>query len=186
MARTTARQSAPDLCRTVRADSSAPPMLRDACQRWLQGLGWPDAETAELLEAASEAVTNVVEHAYRPPVPHQLHELVWFEATHTRHPSGHRRVIISVMDTGRWKPAPGDAGDGLTRMRNRLATLDIEARETGTTVRLTSHPVGRGSGVGATSRAVARLGLGAPRVPTPRAPRVARPQVACSAGATAP
>jgi anti-sigma regulatory factor (Ser/Thr protein kinase) len=186
MAPTTARHPQPDLCRTVPADSSAPLLLREACQRWLQRLGWPDAEAGDLLEAAYEAVTNVVEHAYRPPVAHQLHELVWFEATHTSHPSGHRRVIISVVDAGRWKPAPGDSGGGLTRIRNRLATLDIEARETGTTVRLTSHPVARGSRIGASARVTARPGLGAPHVPTPRAPRVAPPPVACSASTAAP
>ena len=63
MAPTTARQCAPDLCRTVPADSAAPPALRDACRRWLQRLGWPDAEAEELLEAATEAVTNVVRHS---------------------------------------------------------------------------------------------------------------------------
>jgi hypothetical protein len=179
MAPTTARRPEPDLYRTVPADSAAPQLLRDACRHWLRRLGWPDEEAEELLTAATEAVTNVVDHAYHPPAPDQLHQLVWFEATHTTHPSGHRRVIITVADTGQWKPA--EVEGGVSRMRDRVSTLDIEATPTGTTVRLRSHALGRRPRGGSAARRRT-----AAHVPTPRAPRGMRPPLACATESAGP
>jgi hypothetical protein len=184
VARTTAPKPKPELYRTVSADSGAPVLLSEACRRWLQRLGWPDKETHDLVAAVDEAVTNVVEHAYRAPALDQLHKLVWLDAAQTTHPSGQRRVTINVIDSGQWQPNPDRSGNGITRMRERTKALGINSGPTGTTVRLTSYALARRSRRGtAGSGAGGDIHRDAPRVPTPRrAGAEAHPPVTCAAG----
>jgi hypothetical protein len=59
-----------------------------------------------------------------------------------RYPDGTRRVVVTVSDAGRWRPAasqPGYRGRGLHLMRACTGELRITANDRGTTVDLASR-----------------------------------------------
>lgn len=138
------------------ADQFAPSSVRHHLRRWLSELRWPPDAIDDLLLAVSEAVANVVDHAYPnhhgPVSVHAVH------LEHPHHPHHHHdnhqfvqgeesdrvgQVVVTVADRGSWRPIPtvaGNRGRGLTIMRATTQTLDIAATATGTRVTMTSNP----------------------------------------------
>ncbi|WP_433800267.1 ATP-binding protein [Actinomycetospora sp. CA-084318] len=139
-------QAPPDLDLTAQA---APPQVgafRRALRRWLGEVlddvvrSAPTTSTGDELEdladdlvlAASEALENVVDHAYADldPGPMSLRARV-HDGT----------VAVVVTDRGRWRdpPAgPSSRGRGL-EMMERLAETRVERAEPGTVVTLSRH-----------------------------------------------
>jgi serine/threonine-protein kinase RsbW len=123
------------------ADPAAPSLVRHALLPWLGELSVPRTEIQDLLLATSEAVANVVDHAYATAdtrgevtVTAELHH--W--------PDNTRRVIITVSDAGCWRPPPiekGFRGRGLPMMRGCTDSLRIETSTAGTHVIMVSHPI---------------------------------------------
>ncbi|HEY2204736.1 MAG TPA: ATP-binding protein [Pseudonocardia sp.] len=107
-------------------ETIAPSVARKQLRGWLAALRWPPAQADDILTAASEAVSNAVEHAYagHPPGPVNLH------ATVETRPAGQRRITLVVRDEGRWRPAPVEdeyRRRGIPMMRAFMDTVTIEA-----------------------------------------------------------
>jgi serine/threonine-protein kinase RsbW len=110
--------------------------LRDDLRAWLTGNAVVGHDRDALVFAASEAVTNAIEHAYRDVAA----GLVWVSAT-----VGSNGVVLRVTDHGNWRP-PGeveDRGRGLLLLDKLMDDIEVE-HEAGTTVTMRKH-VGRGS-----------------------------------------
>ena len=94
-------------------------------------------ELAEaVLLATGEAVSNAVEHAY-PPDAEGVVELTM--ALGWPDPAD---VSVAVVDGGRWRPAPPDAGfrgRGLQMIRALADRADITTGPHGTSVRMRWH-----------------------------------------------
>lgn len=128
------------LRRVLAADVTAPSTVRRVLRDWLRGLDWPGDDTADLLLAASEAVSNVTDHAYPPG---RVGEAV-VDARCVAGRDGRRQVIITVADAGRWRPPPAwheNRRRGLPMMRACTASLDVRGTRSGTSVRMVSNPV---------------------------------------------
>jgi anti-sigma regulatory factor (Ser/Thr protein kinase) len=123
----------------VPADPTAPSFVRHRLSTWLRALSWPRGHTEDLLMVASEAVTNVVEHAYRGP------GIGWVQLTaeHLIDKYGTRRVVMSVTDQGTWRPRAPDKqrGHGLALIRALTESLRIDTTSGGTRVTVTSYAV---------------------------------------------
>jgi len=119
--------------------ASLPPMRR-ALREWLETARWPRDEAADLILATNEAVTNAIEHAYRPGQVATV--LLTAEAVRL---SGHRWCArITVTDRGRWRPVavePDTRGRGIAMMRAIAGSVDIDSAPDGTRVTMTSRPV---------------------------------------------
>jgi anti-sigma regulatory factor (Ser/Thr protein kinase) len=128
--------------RVLRADPAAPSVLRRAFRGWLERLGWPAAESDDLVIALNEAATDLVGRSGSSAFGNQPGYL-GTRATHTRHPSGQRRLIIEVFGWGSWRPPgePGIRGRGLHLIRACTAALDVEPTPGGTRITLVSRPV---------------------------------------------
>jgi anti-sigma regulatory factor (Ser/Thr protein kinase) len=126
-----------ELLVTRRAEPTAARAVRTRLRTWLVGWGWRDDGLDDVILAVDEAVANAVDHAYRQrPEPGDVHVYAWIVSG----PEG-RRVIVSVTDQGRWRPAPADPGRrgrGLLMMTTCMATLHIEHSGGGTSVTMTS------------------------------------------------
>jgi len=129
--------------RTYTVDAAIPSVVRQELRSWLDERGWPVAEAEEVVLAMSEAVTNVVEHAYRH-IDASRYGQVEITAHLRSNPDRSRRVIIDVRDHGRWRAVPRDPGNrgrGLAIIRACTDRLDITHGPSGTAVRMVSRPV---------------------------------------------
>jgi serine/threonine-protein kinase RsbW len=119
--------------------------LRDVRSRfraWLSEQSWP-ADSADDIElATNEAVSNVIDHAYLPDAPGKVHLHAWASS----HPQTRdRRVVVTVIDRGRWAAHHPDTypqdsrGHGLLMMRACVAEVHIQSSAAGTTVILISE-----------------------------------------------
>ena len=102
--------------------------LRRTLGRWLEAAGASNEESQDIRMAAHEAACNSMEHAYG-----------FEEATFKL--DAHRangQVSIIVRDTGGWRePRESDRGRGLELMRALMDDVELEAGDSGTTVRMT-------------------------------------------------
>ena len=124
------------------ADPVAPSVARTQLRRWLGTLSWPAGQLADILLAASEAVSNAAEHAYRNRTPGMIELSGAVEIT----PGGQRRAILTVRDHGHWRPPPADDEGrrrGIPLMRACMDTVTITHPhdQTGTRVVLRSRAV---------------------------------------------
>jgi anti-sigma regulatory factor (Ser/Thr protein kinase) len=112
---------------------SSIPLLRWGMRAFLDDAGRSFDEREDLILATCEASTNAVEHAEQPTEP-------FFDVTCRIVDD---RVVIVVMDHGRWRPPTTSAfrGRGLAMMRI-LADTTVETGPDGTTVTLRSCRVG--------------------------------------------
>jgi anti-sigma regulatory factor (Ser/Thr protein kinase) len=119
---------------------TSPRAVRGQLRAWLASWSWPADDQADIVAAVDEAVANVVDHAYRPQNPTgdvQVHAWVTTLA-------GLHRVVVSIIDRGRWRPVPaepGHRGRGLRMMSACMPALHIEHSPGGTAVTMTSAPV---------------------------------------------
>jgi serine/threonine-protein kinase RsbW len=113
----------------ARPEELAP--LRDELRAWLAGNAVVGHDRDALVFAASEAVTNAIEHAYRDVAA----GLVWVSAR-----IGDDGVLLRVTDHGSWRP-PGeleDRGRGLLLLDKLMDDIDVD-HEAGTTVTMRKH-----------------------------------------------
>lgn len=132
------------------------PVVHAAMRRWLAGLQWPADPAEDLVLAVHEAVTNVIEHAYRGDVAGRTVDVRGVVDTGTSSTAGDRglpetgrRVRFSVSDHGQWRPDQHDRADpsrargwGLTMMEALTSEMTITASaDNGTQVELLSVAV---------------------------------------------
>ena len=109
--------------------------LRDDLRAWLSGNAVLGHDRDALVFAASEAVTNAIEHAYRDIAA----GLVWVSAR-----MGDDGVLLRVTDHGSWRQ-PGeveDRGRGLLLLDKLMDGVEVDHAE-GTTVTMRKHVTGR-------------------------------------------
>ncbi len=126
------------------ADPGAASTVRHLLRTWFVERQWPEDETDDIVLAASEAIANVSDHAYRQQAaPGDAHIHAWTVTDATG-----RRVAVSITDHGRWRPAPADPGyrgRGLLMMGACMVGLHIEYDAGGTSVTMISAPLRPGS-----------------------------------------
>jgi serine/threonine-protein kinase RsbW len=128
-----------ELVMVLLADVSSPSIVRERFRSWLAGLGWPGHAAADVTAAASEAVSNAVEHAYPRPIG-EIHVV----ARQFTEADGGRRIMVGVSDHGRWRtPAadPGHRGHGVPMMYACMDDVQFDRDDGGTTVMMTSARV---------------------------------------------
>lgn len=112
------------------------PLLRDALESWLSRAGCSRERIERLLLAASEAVTNSIEHAYPDgPGPVRLTADMYDDRT----------IRMTVTDHGRWRPVdpqPTPRGRGVFMMQECGDDVRIRSSEAGTTVEIFSGLAG--------------------------------------------
>jgi serine/threonine-protein kinase RsbW len=117
----------------ARSEELAP--LRDDLRAWLAGNAVVGHDRDALVFAASEAVTNAIEHAYRDVAA----GLVWVSAR-----MGDDGVLLRVTDHGHWRP-PGeveDRGRGLLLLDRLMDDVEVD-HGAGTTITMRKHVTGR-------------------------------------------
>jgi serine/threonine-protein kinase RsbW len=135
---------ADDLMLVVHAVPVAVSGARRRLRRWLDVLGWPEAEADDIVLAVNEAVANVVDHAYPPDRPGSATMHAWLS---TAADEARRRVVVTVTDRGRWAAYHPSAvparlrGRGLAMMQACMAEMHVQPSAAGTTVILASRPV---------------------------------------------
>ncbi|ANZ38913.1 hypothetical protein BBK82_25410 [Lentzea guizhouensis] len=113
------------------ADAHEVGPVRRHLREWLQGSGFTEDESDDLVLAVSEAVNNSVEHAYPGPA----RGTVEVRAQVGRDGG----VVVDVVDHGQWRvppPALTTRGRGLLLMRESVDDVEIRRSANGTTVRL--------------------------------------------------
>jgi anti-sigma regulatory factor (Ser/Thr protein kinase) len=109
------------------ADPTRLSVLRRRLEDFLTAHGVPDADVFDLTVAVSEAAANAIEHPIDPAEP-----VITIEASMTED-----AVVISVQDTGSWRPATsaGYRGRGLALI-GALSEFSVARSESGTRVTL--------------------------------------------------
>jgi anti-anti-sigma factor len=101
--------------------------LRRTVRQWAARSGANDEEASDLVLAAGEAVTNVIEHAYTSTGGE-----VEVEASIRQ-----RVARIVIRDRGQWRPSrPDDGGRGLLLMQGLMEKVDVVSGSGGTEIRL--------------------------------------------------
>ncbi|MCM0674859.1 SpoIIE family protein phosphatase [Micromonospora phytophila] len=126
---------------TLPADATALRPMRQRMRDWLGRIGAGDQDTSDLLHAAGEAATNVIDHAYPSGT----------SATFTIHATLDDQGVVHLTctDQGRWRPPvrdPGGRGRGLTMLHGLVDRVEVRHTEAGTTVSM-HHHVGRPTNV---------------------------------------
>lgn len=115
-------------------DASTPSLVRRALASWLDERGVGGEHRDDLVLAVNEAVTNVVDHAYRSSERGGYVEVdVELDIT----PAGERWVTAVVTDYGAWRQTPvsnGFRGRGLQMISACTDWRTIEQRANGTRV----------------------------------------------------
>jgi serine/threonine-protein kinase RsbW len=128
----------------VPATASAIAVTRRGLTDWLSELNWPHPRSEDIVLAVYEALANVVVHAYpRQPGAATVGEaeLLAREVT-----EANRRCLRAVVtDYGCWRPGAVEQccqGWGLAMMAACMDSVRIDPSPRGTTVIMTSVPVG--------------------------------------------
>jgi anti-sigma regulatory factor (Ser/Thr protein kinase) len=137
----TTRRSA--LHQTFLSSSATPSLVRRTLMVWLQEHGVGEDQREDLVLAVSEAVTNVVDHAYRGVKTPGCVE-VDIELTHERNHNEdpERWVTVAVTDFGAWRSeraCKGFRGRGLQMIQACTDWRHIERRAVGTRVTMALH-----------------------------------------------
>jgi serine phosphatase RsbU (regulator of sigma subunit)/integral membrane sensor domain MASE1/anti-sigma regulatory factor (Ser/Thr protein kinase) len=117
----------------VPADPYVLASLRRTMRRWFREIGVPGRSAEEILVASGEACANAIQHAYgarRGSVELGLARRG-------------QMVEVTVRDEGTWRAASGEVGGrGLHLMRGLMDTVEVDASEQGTEVRMRRHLTG--------------------------------------------
>lgn len=132
----TTRRSA--LHQTFRSSAATPSLVRRTLRVWMTEREVDEVHREDLLLAVNEAVTNVVDHAYRGVQMPGCVE-VDIELTHERDRDGgpERWATIAVTDYGIWRSERADRGFRGRGLRMIQACTDwrhVERRAGGTRV----------------------------------------------------
>jgi serine/threonine-protein kinase RsbW len=122
------------------AEPATPWRIRRALRAWLDRLPMSSEDRDDLVLAVSEAAANSVDHAYAgmaEPGGVEVHAEV------NRRPDRTWRVVVSVTDAGRWRPAASQPGyrGGLHLMRACTDEMRITVKNDGTQVLLVSRSI---------------------------------------------
>lgn len=146
--------------------------LRRSLEDWLTDAGAGESDVAAIEIAVLEAATNSVEHAY-PDGPGTVRVEGMLD--------NQGRICMTIIDRGRWRPAPADPGRrgrGLMMMRGCMDTVELEDGPDGTRMmldrRLRREPV--------VSPAIVAAGSGAERSSTMSVSITAAPEPWISLG----
>jgi GAF domain-containing protein/anti-sigma regulatory factor (Ser/Thr protein kinase) len=110
-------------------------LVRDALRVWLAHAPVTQLEAHEIVLATWEACANAVEH----PDRNDNHGSFGVRAT-----LEDSTVYVTVTDTGRWLPAADrpDRGLGLRLIRSVMSSVEIDAQDDGTEIRLEKELAG--------------------------------------------
>jgi anti-sigma regulatory factor (Ser/Thr protein kinase) len=110
------------------------PPLRRVLGRWLREAEATTVEIEEISLACSEACANAIEHAYAPgPAALEVRATI----------AKGNEAVIWVRDFGSWRPARGShRGRGMLLMKGLMDSVDVDAGDEGTTVRLARRLAG--------------------------------------------
>lgn len=126
------------------ADPCSAAAARRALTTWLAALPWPEETAQDLVFAASEAVTNCVDHAY--PAADAAPDAIVLEAR--EHSDDDRACVeVTVADHGCWHDPPRDQGfrgRGIDMMRALTGSVSLDGSDAGTTVVLRCWQPGSG------------------------------------------
>jgi anti-sigma regulatory factor (Ser/Thr protein kinase) len=128
------------------ADWVSPSVARDRVRGWLRANGWAPAHIDDLVLAVNEAISNSIEHGYDvgQDDPPSLDTVSFHGAIH-RAPDGSRHAVLTIRDTGTWRPPTDDdhttRGQGLRLMRACVDRMTVDGDVDGTTVTLHSRAV---------------------------------------------
>ncbi len=117
-------------------------LVRQRTRQWLDELKWPQDHREDVVLAVSEAVENVISHAYHPRSAGDVEVYGQLE----RAPLGMRQAVLTVVDHGRWRPSPlrpTNGGRGFTLMRASMASVRAVLSDHGTGLEMRSQPVPR-------------------------------------------
>ncbi|WP_432512276.1 SpoIIE family protein phosphatase [Kineococcus sp. SYSU DK001] len=125
-------------------------VARQAVRSWLEPFDAGAQDVSVLLQAATELVANVCDHAYLGQDAHP------FRLTARLGPAG--VVVLEVVDRGSWKLpiVTSGRGRGLAMLRQMLDRLVLEPSPQGTSARVVHHltrPAGLLTGPGQPTRA---------------------------------
>jgi len=132
----TTRRSA--LHQTFLSSSATPSLVRKTLTVWLEEREVEEEPREDLVLAVSEAVTNVVDHAYRgvkTPGCVEVDIELTHEVDHDGNPE--RWITVAVTDYGTWRSeraCNGFRGRGLQMIRACTDWRHIERRAVGTRV----------------------------------------------------
>jgi serine phosphatase RsbU (regulator of sigma subunit)/anti-sigma regulatory factor (Ser/Thr protein kinase)/anti-anti-sigma regulatory factor len=130
----------PALHLDVQADVDGVVAARDRLSAWLDDLGVGSRDRLAALLVATEATTNVVDHAYREGSPGR------FRLAAELDDRGRLRLVVA--DDGRWRRSgSGNGGRGLVLMRSLCDEVTVDRGAGGTTV-LTRRALGHPTVVG--------------------------------------
>jgi anti-sigma regulatory factor (Ser/Thr protein kinase) len=121
-------------------DPRTPALARRLLRQWLDSGNWPANASDDLVLAVNEAITNAVEHAFPPDHRGGGIDL---DAQAVTGADRAGRVVVTVIDDGRWRPPPTDAGfrgRGLDMIRALVESLAVSPSASGTRVTMTSRP----------------------------------------------
>jgi serine/threonine-protein kinase RsbW len=119
---------------SARAEGSEVRVVRRRLSSWLHGDHLDPDVVDDLVLAASEALENCCDHAYRG-------DTAGGTMTLTARPR-RGRLVITVADDGHWHEAPADPGArgrGLALIRELVDDVDIVAGPEGTCLALIHH-----------------------------------------------
>jgi serine/threonine-protein kinase RsbW len=122
------------------AQLTTPTLVRRELEAWLGRLRWPEEARDDLVLAVSEAVSNAAEHAYPPGRAGDIQ----VAASLLVGPGDTQRVVVTVVDHGRWQEPPADhrfRRRGLQIMRAVSDEFRLDAAPDGTRVTMISPPV---------------------------------------------
>jgi anti-sigma regulatory factor (Ser/Thr protein kinase) len=124
----------------------APSIVRTRVRDWLDSHKWPQPNIDELVLAVSEAVSNSIEHGYgiSADSPEPTTEVVEIHSRIETNGNGFRQAVFTIRDHGTWR-APTNLrttrGHGMLIMHTCADEVSVNSTDTGTSVRLRSHPV---------------------------------------------
>lgn len=136
-------------------DWVSPSIVRERVQAWLLAHRWSPAQADDLVLAVNEAVTNSIEHGYgvhpeeQAVSPRWAHSSVEVRGEVILDEQRRRRVELTIVDGGRWRPptVDPDRGNGITLMRACADNVTISPGDNGTTVHLLSRPLPPSPGI---------------------------------------
>jgi serine/threonine-protein kinase RsbW len=134
---------------TLPAVATSCEVVRSRLRGWLTGVGCPRDARDDIVLAVNEAVSNVVDHAYRGARVGPVRVCAALVADG-------ERIAVSIDDLGRWQLATVDPAEryrGLPIIRACMDEVDIRVDPKGTHVLLTSAPI-RDPAASATRRAI--------------------------------
>jgi anti-sigma regulatory factor (Ser/Thr protein kinase) len=97
----------------VTSDVAELPGIRDAVRAWSRGHGWSDAQTADIVLAVDEALSNIIRHGYDGEPGHKID----FAARALKDAVRGEGIEIRLRDYGRQVPLETICGRDLNDIR---------------------------------------------------------------------